>query len=187
MAKKTNSKTKTSGRKAATKKRPRKKTMRRRYEPVVGAHISKKDAVVIGDELDALRDSHGHVTARLVLERARRSRSKLHKFFDWDDTSAAEKYRLQQAGQLIRSIRVVIEGDDQPQREMRAYVNVVTEESRVYIPAIEAMSDEAYRQQLLDRALAELEAWRGRYDQMTEFAAIFDEIGAARARIKKVA
>ncbi len=47
------------------------------------------------------------LTARKVLEDARAASSPLHRFFDWDDSRAAEKYRLQQARELIVSFVVL--------------------------------------------------------------------------------
>lgn len=55
-----------------------------------------------------LRKLHceGRLLAQDVVEAARNKASVLHGFFDWDDSSAAEKYRLDQARDLIASVRV---------------------------------------------------------------------------------
>ena len=39
----------------------------------------------------------GRVTPEEVIDAARRTDSPLHDYFDWDDTSAAHKYRIEQA------------------------------------------------------------------------------------------
>jgi hypothetical protein len=46
-------------------------------------------------------ESNGTLTASAVLADARDPRSPLNSWFDWDDSSAAEKYRLAQARRLI--------------------------------------------------------------------------------------
>ena len=38
-----------------------------------------------------------NLTAREIVEEARKKNSPLHDFFEWDDSIAAEKYRLAQA------------------------------------------------------------------------------------------
>lgn len=156
-----------------------------RYAAIAGSHVTDKQAKVIGRELDRLYEKHAAVTPKLVLDAARRPRSPLHSFFEWDDASAAERHRLSQAGGLIRSIRVVVERSGEPDRETRAFVSVVVGSAgRYYLPTIRALSDVELRKQVLDRALAELEAWRSRYSHLLEFASLFDEVDAARRRVK---
>lgn len=62
----------------------------------------KADANMIGRELESLEE----ITPENVLEYAKDPDSELHKCFDWDDTSAANKYRLTQARQVIRFIMI---------------------------------------------------------------------------------
>lgn len=54
----------------------------------------------------------GTLTPTAVLDDARSPNSPLHDYFEWNDDVAAEKYRLDQARRLIRSVRVEIEVDD---------------------------------------------------------------------------
>ena len=58
----------------------------------------------------AARDG-GLLRPAAVVEAARDESSPLHGAFCWDDTKAAELYRLDQAQRLIRSFRVKIESD----------------------------------------------------------------------------
>ena len=58
-----------------------------------------------------------------VLADARKKSSPLHSFFEWDDTAAAERYRLEQAASLIRRVKVtVIPAEDADPVQVRAYV-----------------------------------------------------------------
>jgi hypothetical protein len=66
----------------------------------------------------------GHGLPEAVLEAARAKSSPLHRYFDWSDKSAAEAYRLAQAEQLVRRVKVkVIPADDSPPLRVRAYVS----------------------------------------------------------------
>jgi len=55
-----------------------------------------------------LEDKEGRLTRQGVLDDARDEDSPLHPCFEWDDGIAAEKYRLDQAGQIIRSVELKI-------------------------------------------------------------------------------
>jgi phage terminase Nu1 subunit (DNA packaging protein) len=60
----------------------------------------------------ALEDKRGRLTAQMVLQEARAASSPLHGFFEWDDSEAAEKWRLEQARELVRRVKIVVEVED---------------------------------------------------------------------------
>lgn len=68
----------------------------------------KEQTTAIRAELQRLEDANGRLTATIVLEAARSPSSVLHSRFEWDDQQAAHSHRLEQARQLIRSVRVEI-------------------------------------------------------------------------------
>jgi hypothetical protein len=55
--------------------------------------------------LQAIETEHGKVTAALVVEAARDPEHPWHDRIDWNDDTAAERWRLTQARALIRSVR----------------------------------------------------------------------------------
>lgn len=57
-------------------------------------------------------EQRGRLSPADVVETARDPSSPLHHCFDWDDTSAAESWRIEQARRLIRSVRVVVVHED---------------------------------------------------------------------------
>lgn len=63
--------------------------------------------VPVREALERL-ERDGRLTAAGVLDSARDSASPLHRCFEWDDSVAGERYRLDQARRLIRSVRVEI-------------------------------------------------------------------------------
>lgn len=66
----------------------------------------------IGDrvesELKRLESRAGTLTPESVIEAARNDKSALHGYFDWDDTIAAHKWRIEQARTLIRSVKIEV-------------------------------------------------------------------------------
>ena len=57
----------------------------------------KADAEKVSKEIESIQNA----TPKNILEFARSENTELHKCFEWDDTKAAEKYRLQQARQIV--------------------------------------------------------------------------------------
>ncbi len=68
-----------------------------------------------------LESPDGTITPQTVLDDAQDPASPLHEHFEWDDTKAAQAYRLDQARQLIRSVRLVITNTESVVRTV-AYV-----------------------------------------------------------------
>ena len=109
----------------------------------VGGPFSDEDAQVIGPIMLRLAEEDGEVTKETVLDEARSKASPLHKHFIWDDTEAAERYRLDQAGLLIRSIKIIIEITGGETVRTRLLVNVTNEEGdRVYQPVTAIVADD---------------------------------------------
>jgi hypothetical protein len=63
--------------------------------------MSKRDAIILAD----LEDEAGKVTAEKVVSAARAPDHEWHGRFEWNDSKAAARYRLDQARTLIRSIK----------------------------------------------------------------------------------
>lgn len=61
--------------------------------------LYKADAQKCYEEVQSLEE----ITVENVLEKGRDESSELHKCFTWDNDEAAEKYRLIQARDIIRS------------------------------------------------------------------------------------
>ncbi len=59
-----------------------------------------------------LEDRQGRLFPSEVLNAARDENSPLHDFFEWDDSAAAEAYRLDQARELIRRIKIEVVFDE---------------------------------------------------------------------------
>lgn len=71
------------------------------------------DADTVAAELTRIHEQHGNITPGIVLSEATDPSAPLHPCFDWNDASAADKYRIQQARHLIRAVHVVTdEGED---------------------------------------------------------------------------
>ena len=124
--------------------------------------------------LQAIVDEEGRLTPTLLVHRAPDTAHPLHNRFDWDDTSAARNYRLQQAAALIRSVRIVYaEHTDGRPKDLRAFVAVKSENNPaegVYQPVETAMTDPFTRELVLRNMRRDWLAFKRRYEHMAEFA-----------------
>lgn len=72
-------------------------------------------------ELKKLESSRGRLDPVDVIDAARPATSPLHACFDWSDREAADKWRIAQARDLIRRIKIVVEVNSREVRTV-AYV-----------------------------------------------------------------
>lgn len=61
---------------------------------------------LLREELAKLEDEEGRVTPEHVVEAASDVSHPLHDYFEWDDSEAARKFRIEQARHLIVRVRV---------------------------------------------------------------------------------
>lgn len=67
---------------------------------------------VIKEELRKLGGRRQNVQPRQVVDAARDERHPLHNYFDWDNTSAGDSWRLWQARMLIQRVKLRVEHED---------------------------------------------------------------------------
>lgn len=132
-----------------------------------------------GEALEAIRESRGSLTAKIVVDESRADGAPLHGCFEWDDATAAEKHREDQARYLLRSITVTFNDEPKTERDIRAFVHVEQKGVESYVPLSVAMGDKALRAQVVKRALEELVVWRERYRSYDELSELFIAIEQA--------
>jgi hypothetical protein len=59
-------------------------------------------------EINRIYQEHNGITPSLLVEEAKNPESVLHHLFEWDDEKAGHAYRLDQARQIITSVKVNI-------------------------------------------------------------------------------
>ena len=127
----------------------------------------KLDANEVGQELARLQAQNQGLTPQAVVEAAKNPASPLHGGFEWDDSVAAEQYRLDQARYLLRML-VIVEG--RPSNPIRAYVSIRQADGPTYEDIATVLLDENLRKQALVQAYRDLEAFRRKYKDLSELA-----------------
>lgn len=155
-----------------------------------GGAISKQGKR-IRQVLEQLEASLGHgLTAEDVVQAATSPEHLLHEYFEWDDAKAGHEYRKDQARGLMRRVQVrIVEHEPTGERkvfQMAGYSNVVRDDRREYVPTAQAFLDPTLRQQIVLRALREMEQWTRRYQTFVELAGIIEAVHAIRQQIDPV-
>lgn len=127
------------------------------------------------EQFAALNQSVG-LTPQTLLEANRPADAPLHNEYEWDDTAAAEKYRLQQSGHLIRSLVIIPEAD--PNEDdvettiipIRAYFPI----QDAYEPIAAIIQSPDKRDVLLRQAKQELNAYLQKYHNLSELQPVRD-------------
>lgn len=127
---------------------------------------------IVAEVLKQISEREGVLKPKAVVNEARLESSPIHDLFDWDDSSAAEKYRENQAMHLIASVRV--EYND---KEVDAYYNIQLETvpQKGYYSLDQVVSSEEIYQDVLRQAVKELKYWHDKYKQIKELAGLVDE------------
>ena len=130
------------------------------------------------------------ITPQNVVDLARSADSVIHDDFEWDDEIAGEKYRVIQASAMIRSFVLVRDEEPiQPEQSNGTEFSIEephpvgklralhsTSEPHEYKPCEYFIENKDEYQILLDKAIAELEAFKRRYAMIAELEDVFNAI-----------
>jgi hypothetical protein len=119
-------------------------------------------------ELDKIRAQRQQLTAEDVVKAATPKSHPLHHRFEWDNRVAGHAYRVHQAAELIRSVRIEVVIDDAPEH-VRAYVSVPRPTGRAY-EAVREVAEDPVASEIVRREYER--AWltlRRRYQNLAGF------------------
>lgn len=125
-------------------------------------------------ELERIRRAHGGILRPAdVVRAARPVNSPLHSRFDWDDTTAAHQWRLEQARHLIRvCIQMVNVGGRQI--ESNVWVALTADKpDGGYRVLTDVLKDAGLRDALLRNAFEDMQRFRQKYGKLKELAEVF--------------
>lgn len=146
------------------------------YKIVPGYQFRKDKAGVYAEELKRLREETGaNLKPREIVQAAEDPTSPLHDAFEWDDTRAAQEWRVTQARRLLRCIHVVVRRGEK--QSVRAFFRVIDPSGESgYVGLATVLERQDYRDQIIEQALKEIVAWQGRYRDYQELGSIFGAI-----------
>lgn len=153
----------------------------------------KVSAQVVGETFEKIIDSGVQLTAQSFLDESRPEESPTHALFEWDDSIAAEKYRLHQSKCVILQVECTEEVIENPDSEVT--VSVVEESKRQeeakkfryavvnvnpkkpgqignFVPIQKALADQEMRSQVLKNAISALRSIERRYNTLEELSEV---------------
>lgn len=127
------------------------------------------DANLVAQEIISIGDT---ATPAQIVNKARNEGTELHKCFDWNDTTAAEKYRLMQARQVVCHLVIKRPEADEDKPPVRYLHIVETDTGRAYKATELIVQVKSEYDKLLEQAYAELKAFKTKYHTLSELEEI---------------
>lgn len=138
----------------------------------------KADPEEVGRTIEKLsKQTGGEVSPAMVVEEAKKKNSPLHNCFEWNNTKAAEKWRIHQARLLLGSI--VINFEYSEAQTIRAFLNIQTPEKQTYSHIDSIINDEAKMQFVIDqlkRKLALISEQLKTYENLKEHSKVIEQL-----------
>lgn len=144
------------------------------------------------DTLLRIAANHGGLLSPLdILNEAKKKASPLNGYFNWDDTKAANLYRLDQARAIISSVRIEIIRENSKTKEVQV-TSVRAFESRQSMRS-SAHSYEAIQniyasteatKELVQQVLRQLQTLRTRYQNLTDLESVWEAVDTILATKK---
>ena len=132
------------------------------------------DAQRCYEEIMEICDDIESASPQAILEKARDETTELHKCFTWDDSIAAEKWRINEARLVTRQL--VIKEVEVPKDRPEIRLFYKTDNESGYKPTHIIVQQEDEYKQLLARAYSELRAFKRKYSMLKELQEIFELI-----------
>ena len=131
----------------------------------------------VGLYFEQVQQEIGEVNPKYIVEKAKDESNILHNCFEWNDSKAAELYRIDQARDLIRSL-VIIKEDGGKKAETRAVVSVSFGENqpKSYYTIAKVMDSDYAKNMLLNQAMREAEIFKEKYQSLKELSGLISAI-----------
>lgn len=135
---------------------------------------------------------HREVKPHDVVKDAENVNSPYHRHFEWDDSKAGPKFRLQQARQLLQNLKLIYHDEEGNKVSVRKYVRVLLstpadhELKSGYAPRLKVLKTSHLREQVVEMAKQMLESFKRRFRMFAEIEATYAHIDAALALLSGV-
>lgn len=138
--------------------------------------LQKAPAQLAGEECERLAATKEGLTPERLVEASRPTSAPLHEEFEWNDKTAADKYRKQQARCIIDNLYITVTGGEQI--KTRAFVSLKETPVGAYTPMNAVLNSEQLTASLLETAKRELESFRAKYKRLAKLSGVMEAIDA---------
>lgn len=128
--------------------------------------------------LENIQKRKGILNPKDVVDEARNPKSPLHSCFEWNDSKAAERYRLEQARELIMKVTVIRPDNYGQAVTVRAYQSLPGDRTNGggYRHVDAVLGNEEMRRDMLRQALRDLRSFRNKYAALKSLAPLMTKI-----------
>jgi hypothetical protein len=127
---------------------------------------------IIDQVLDDMKKKHGTVSSERLVQEASDPNHPLHGEFDWNDTEAAHKWRVEQAARLIRATKYVAFLKEQNETvPLRKYVSLPGRTGE-YGPREKSLKSFDVREDFINRKIQVLQSWCNETADIEELQAL---------------
>ena len=151
------------------------------------ANLTDEDVAACRDRILELEQRHpeGVATPEAIIEDARKKNSPLHRYYEWDVDVAFEQYLLDRTRQIVTAIRYTVHYNQQTVK-VRGFENIVTREGVRGYKSVESIkSDDFYRKQTIEEALATIARFEQKYRDLMEFFGLASRLSTIRNKIEE--
>jgi hypothetical protein len=140
------------------------------------------------EELKTIAEKHnGVLKPETVVKFAENPKTALHSAFDWDDTVAAKKWRIEQARGIIQVCVEIITVKNKDM-SVRVFIAPISDRKEAGVGGYKLMTDllrnKSGRREILETALSELDAFRKKYNWLSELVKVFEALDETRKLLK---
>lgn len=128
----------------------------------IGKAFYNADAQKVAEEIMSIGPE---VKPQQIVEKARDKSTELHKCFTWDNKTAADKWRLHEARNVVCCLVIHREPEQQDKPEIRYFHK---NDYSGYKPSQFVFTHADEREKLLQAAYADLQAFKRKYESLQE-------------------
>ena len=146
------------------------------WRPDAAKFYNKANAQKVAEEICSLGEK---AETSEILDMARDESKEIHKLIDWNDTTAAEKYRLEQVRHIIHDLRIVkigLNGEKPKKINQPLRICYSLQGETGFRPTTFIFENADLHQQLLMTAKSELNAFAIKYAALQELKPVFEAI-----------
>jgi len=140
---------------------------------------------VIHDAIRAL-DRDGRLTPEAVVRAAKNPKSPLHDRFEWDDSVAAHKHRLEQARCLIRSVMVTITTETKTISTVHYVRDPSAEPEQGYVSIAQLRSEPENARVMLLRAFDQAKTYLSRAEDFADVLGQREAVESVSRKLQRV-
>jgi EAL domain-containing protein (putative c-di-GMP-specific phosphodiesterase class I) len=138
----------------------------------------RTNPIVVNELKRIASKNKGILKPEEVVKAAEPAKSPLHSYFCWNDTKAAQEYRIWQARMLIRTTVQTLEVNGNKEL-IRVFVSLKPDrefEGGGYRETLAVISNLKFRAQLLQDAYEEMKVFQDKYSGLRELASVMRAI-----------